>query len=74
MLDMANVTSSDAKTTIDKNKPIRSQMSEMQIGTTTYIVNTIFNENARETAEEKLIRVVNNRISKEFSNPPNPAK
>ena len=69
MPDMVNFTSDDAKNTIEKSKPILSQKSEMVIGTTTYIVNTIFKENARETAEDKLLRVVNNRISNELGNP-----
>ena len=69
MPDLVNFTSDDSKNTAEKNKPIRSQKSEMKIGTTTYIVNTIFKENARETAEDKLLRVVNNRISNELCNP-----
>ncbi len=43
-------------------QPIRSQTSEMRIGGVTYIVNTIFNENGRETAEQKLVKYVTNSI------------
>jgi len=68
MPDLVNFTSDDAKNTAEKNKPIRSRKSEMVIGTTTYIVNTIFKESAIETVEDKLLRVVNNRISNELGN------
>jgi len=53
----------------DENKHIRSQTSEMQIGNTTYIIKTHFNENARENAEQKFLRVVNNRIAHAIQNP-----
>lgn len=46
----------------NKGKPIRSQTSEMKFGNTTYVVTTTFNENARETVEEKLARLVVDRI------------
>jgi len=40
-----------------------SQTSEMVIGNCTYIVTTHYKENGRETAEQKLLRYVTNRIS-----------
>ena len=43
-------------------KPIRSQTSEMKFGNTTYIVTTTFKEDAKETVEEKLARLVVDRI------------
>ena len=39
----------------------------MVIGKTTYIVTTSFNENARETVEQKLIRYVADRISSDVN-------
>jgi hypothetical protein len=48
-----------------QNKPIRSQISEMTIGKTTYTVHTHYKENTRETAEDKLLRYIKNRIAKE---------
>ena len=54
---------------IKENKPIRTQTSEMEIGNTTYIIKTHFNENARENAEQKFLRVVNNRIAYAINNP-----
>ena len=47
----------------DENKPVRSQTSEIKFGNITYIVNTHYKENGRETAEQKLLRYVTNRIS-----------
>lgn len=49
-----------------EKKPIRSRTTEIQIGKTTYIVTTTFNENARETAEQKLLRLIENRIADEL--------
>jgi hypothetical protein len=43
------------------------QTSEMVIGNTTYIITTHFKENARETAEDKLLRIITNRISAEIN-------
>jgi hypothetical protein len=52
------------------NQSIRSQTSEMRIGNVTYIVNTIFNENGRETAEQKLVRYVADRILNDYKSLP----
>ena len=46
-----------------EEKPIRSQKSELQYDNTTYIITTTFNEKARETVEQKLLRLVTDRIS-----------
>jgi len=51
-----------------ESKPVRSQTDEMRIGTVTYIVTTHFNENGRETAEDKLARIVSGRIAAELKN------
>jgi hypothetical protein len=51
-----------------ERKPVRSRTSEMIIGNTTYIVTTSFNENARETVEQKLIRYVASCISSDNRN------
>ena len=45
------------------NKPILSQTSEMRIGKVNYIITTHYNENGSETAEDKLFRLVSNRIA-----------
>jgi hypothetical protein len=47
--------------------PILSQKSEMIIGNTTYIITTHFNPNARETAGDKLLRLVSERVSAEIN-------
>jgi hypothetical protein len=49
-----------------KNIPIRSQRSETIIGKTTYIVTTHFKEAARETAEDKMLRIITDRIAAEL--------
>ena len=49
-----------------ENKPIRSQKSETIIGKTTYIVTTHFKETARETAEDKMLRLITDRIVAEM--------
>lgn len=41
-----------------------SNTSEMIIGKTRYIVTTHFKENGRETAEDKLLKFVTDRISR----------
>ena len=50
----------------NESAPVRSQKSEMIIGSTRYIVTTHFNEAARETAEQKLLRLVTDRIAGEM--------
>ena len=52
-----------------ESKPIRSQTTEMQIGKTTYIVTTTFNEHGRETVQEKFVKLVADRISSEIKSP-----
>ena len=53
----------------EENKPIRTQKSEMQFGNTTYIITTTFNENARETVEQKYFQLIADRISSEMKQP-----
>lgn len=55
-----------------ENKPIRSQTSEIRFGNMTYIVNTHYKENGRETAEQKLLRYVTKRISADLKNGKSP--
>jgi hypothetical protein len=43
--------------------PIISNTAEMVIGKNKYIVTTHFKENGRETAKDKLLRYVSNRIT-----------
>ena len=43
-----------------------SETTEIKIGKTTYIVTTHFNEKGRETAEDKLFRIVSNRVAAEI--------
>ena len=50
-----------------KNKPVRSKKTVTVIGNTTYIVTTHFKENARETAEQKLLRLVSDRVAAEIA-------
>ena len=49
--------------------PIRSRTTEMEIGNTTYIVTSTYNENARETAEQKFMRLIAGRVADELKNP-----
>ena len=51
-----------------KNKPILTEKTVTIIGNTTYIVTTHFKENARETAEQKLLRLVTDRVATEIAN------
>ena len=53
------------------NTPIRSQKTEMAIGNTTFIIITHFKENARENAEQKLLRFVSDQIANEMKQPQN---
>jgi len=52
---------------VEDSKPIRSKTSEMKFGNTTYVVTTTFNENARETVEQKLLQLITDRISGEIN-------
>jgi len=63
-----NCTNEQVELQSNKSEPIYSQISEMQIGTVKYIVKTTFNKDARETAEQKLLRVITNQISNEIYN------
>ena len=56
----------------ENDKQNISQKTKMEIGGITYIVNTHFKENGRETAEQKLLRYVTNRISAEMKSDKNP--
>jgi hypothetical protein len=58
---------------MSETNPIRSKTEVMVIGKNKYIVNTHFKENGRETAEQKLLRLVSNRISAEMKKPINSA-
>jgi len=49
-------------------KQITSRTSEMNIGNITYIVTTHYNKDGRETAEQKLLRLVTDRVSSELKN------
>jgi hypothetical protein len=55
----------------NEKKPVRSRTSEMMIGKVKYIVTTHYNENGRETAEQKLLRIVSNRVAEEMKRPEN---
>jgi hypothetical protein len=59
---------------VDENKPVLSKTSEMLIGKVTYTVTTHYNENGRETAEQKLFRYISDRISADMKTPANPVK
>ena len=52
-----------------EKKPVRSRTSEMMINGTTYIVTTHYNEKARETAEQKMLRLVTNRVTEALKTP-----
>jgi len=52
-----------------ENKPVRSRTSEMKIGKVTYIVTANYKENGRETAEQKLLRYVTERVSEAVKTP-----
>lgn len=57
----------------DSSKPICSKTTEMVIGKCKYIITTHFNENGRETAEQKMLRYVSDRIADEVKNGVQPA-
>ena len=48
--------------------PVNSRTSEMVIGKCTYIVTTHFNQNGRESVEDKLLRIVSERITADIKN------
>ena len=48
---------------MENSTAIYSRTSEMIIGKCTYVVTTHFNPNGRETVEDKLFRVVSERVS-----------
>ena len=48
------------------NKSVLSETSEMKIGKITYIVNSHYKKDGRETAEQKLMRYVTERVSGEL--------
>lgn len=52
----------------EKKKPVRSRTTEMTIGKTIYIVTATYNENARETAEQKLLRLVAGHVAVDINN------
>ena len=52
-----------------ENKTVRSRTSEMKIGKVTYIVTANYKENGRETAEQKLLRYVTERVSEAVKTP-----
>jgi hypothetical protein len=54
-----------------ERKPIRSRTTEMIINKVKYIVTTQFNENGTETIDDKLFRIVTNRIAEEMKKPGN---
>jgi len=48
---------------------VRSRTTEMEIGRCTYIVTTHYNSEGRETAEDKLFKIVSDRIAEELKSP-----
>ena len=56
------------------NEPTMSKTTEMKIGKVNYIVTTHYNNNGRETAEQKLFRFVTDRIAEDAKKPQNTAK
>jgi hypothetical protein len=50
---------------MSENNPIYSQKSEMAFGNFKFIITTHFDTNATETAEDKMVRLVTNRIAAE---------
>jgi hypothetical protein len=49
--------------------PVHSKTTEMKIGKTVYIVTTHYNPSGRETAEEKMFRIVTSRINEAVKTP-----
>ena len=54
---------------VDTKIPVRSRTAEMQIGNTTYIVTATYNESAHETAEQKFLRIIADRVADELKSP-----
>jgi hypothetical protein len=52
-------------------KPVLSKTSEMKIGRVTYIVNSHYKADGRETADEKYLRYITNRVTDEVKKPVN---
>lgn len=51
------------------NTPVRSKKSEVVIGKTNYIVTCTFNDKSRETADQKFLKLVTERVAKELKSP-----
>jgi len=45
-----------------KKEPVLLNTTELQIGNTIYVISDYQSENAKETVEEKLIRLIRRRI------------
>ena len=56
---------------MEKMVPVRSKTTEMLIGNCKYIITTHFKENGRETAEQKLLRLVSDRVAAEIKSQEN---
>jgi hypothetical protein len=48
------------------NIPVRKKTSETKIGKVKYIVTSVFSETSRETADQKLLRLVSDRVCTEM--------
>jgi len=55
-------------------KPVLSKTTEMKIGKVNYIVTTHYNKNGCETAEQKLLRLITDRIAEDAKKPQNAVK
>jgi hypothetical protein len=55
----------------NENKPVLSRTSEMKIGKVTYIVKSHYKPDGRETAEQKFLRFVSDRVAAEINKPGN---
>jgi len=47
----------------------KAKTSEMKIGKTTYIINSHYKETGRETAADKLFRLVSSRVAANLKSP-----
>ena len=46
-----------------ENLPVRTKTSETRIRKVKYIVTSVFSETSRETADQKLLKLVSDRVS-----------
>jgi hypothetical protein len=59
---------------VTEKKPVLSRTTEMKIGRVNYIVTANYKPDGRETAEQKYLKYVTNRVAEEIKSGVKPAE